>query len=464
MKREAGKKEKENVHKQSVLIVTTLSAFLTPLALSTVNVALPSIGGAFSMNAIALSWVATAYLLTAAMFLLPFGKLADIYGRKRIFYIGTWVFTISSFLLGFSPSGGMLIAFRAIQGIGGAMLFGTGNAILSSVFPAGERGRVFGINVAAVYLGNSFGPFLGGIITHHMGWRWIFFLNIPFGLTIILLSLLKLKTEWADAQSESFDYVGSFVYSLSFLAIIYALSLLPFISGWLFIVSGLLGIAFFIKWEAQTEHPIIHVRLFNKNRIFIFSNIAALINYSATFVIGFLLSFYLQHIRGFTPQRAGIILVSQPIIQAIFSPFAGKISDRVEPRIVASGGMLLTAMGLFLLACIKENTPLMFIIMNLGLLGLGFAFFSSPNTNAIMSSVENRFYGVASATLATMRLLGQIVSMGIAMALFAIYMGRVEIVPLYYPQLLLSIKVTFTVCGFLCIGGIFASLIRGNLR
>lgn len=208
--------------------------------------------------------------------------------------------------------------------------------------------------------------------------EWIFFLNIPFGLTIILLSQLKLKTEWADAQGESFDYVGSFVYSISLLAITYAMSLLPSISGWLLIVLGLLGITFFVKWETKIEHPIMEVRLFKTNRIFIFSNIAALINYSATFAIGFLLSFYLQHIRGLNPQSAGIILVSQPIIQAIFSPFAGRVSDRVEPRIVASGGMVLTAGGLFLLACVNKNTPFMFIVISLALLGLGFAFFCIP--------------------------------------------------------------------------------------
>jgi len=453
-----------NKHKQSVLIVTTLSSFLTPLSLSVVHVALPSIGRAFSMDAIMLSWVSTAYLLSAAMFLVPFGKLADIYGRRRIFFLGTWVFTISSFLLGMSPSGGLLITFRIIQGIGGAMLFGTGVAILSSVFPVGERGRALGINVAAVYLGVSCGPFLGGILTHHVGWRYVFFLNIPFGLIIILLTLWRLRYEWADARGEPFDYVGSFLYSLSLLAILYATSLLPRPSGWGLVVLGILGMTFFVRWELQARHPIMHIDLFMANRIFIFSNIAALISYSATFAIGFLLSLYLQYIRGLNPQSAGIILVSQPIIQAIFSPFAGRVSDRVEPRIVASGGMMLTSAGLFLLASIREHTPFFFIVMSLSLLGLGFAFFSSPNTNAIMSSVENRFYGIASATLATMRLLGQTVSMGIAMALFALYIGRVEIVPCYYPHLLSSIKVTLTIFGLLCIGGVFASLIRGNLR
>ncbi|HOS60051.1 MAG TPA: MFS transporter, partial [Syntrophorhabdaceae bacterium] len=172
-----------------VLIATTLSSFLTPLALSTVNVALPSIGKEFSIDAIVLSWIATAYILSAAIFLLPFGRLADMLGRKKVFIYGTFVFTVSSFLMGVSGGVETLIGYRVLQGIGGAMIFGTGIAILISVFPLGERGKVLGINVAAVYLGLSVGPFIGGLLTQHLGWRSTFLLNEPFGIIIMVFSI-----------------------------------------------------------------------------------------------------------------------------------------------------------------------------------------------------------------------------------------------------------------------------------
>ena len=450
--------------KRSALIVTTLSSFLTPLAASAVNIALPSIGKEFGMDAISLSWVATAFIVTAAMFLVPLGRLADIYGRKRIFIYGTWVFTISSFFLGISSSAHILIFFRALQGVGGAMVFGTGIAILSSVFPLGERGKVLGINVAAVYLGLSFGPFLGGLLTQHLGWRSVFLLNVPFGLIIIIFGVWKLTEEWSGAKGETFDFIGSLVYSLMLLAIMYGFSLLPGVSSVVVILLGIAGVWLFVYLERRVKSPILDVSLFRMNKVFIFSNIAALINYCATFAVGFFLSFYLQYIEGLSPQNAGMILVSQPIVQAIFSPVAGRMSDRVEPRIVASTGMALTATGLFLLAMLKEGSALWFIIASLFLLGFGFALFSSPNTNAIMSSVESRLYGVASATLGTMRLIGQMFSMGIAMLIFTLYMGEVEILPEYYPLLLRSTKVAFTIFGFLCVGGTVASLIRGNVR
>jgi MFS family permease len=206
------------------------------------------------------------------------------------------------------------------------------------------------------------------------------------------------------------------------------------------------------------------VNLFRKNTVFAFSNLAALINYSATFAVGFLLSLYLQYIKGLAEQSAGFILVSQPVVMAVFSPFAGRLSDRIEPRLVASTGMALTAAGLFLLTFLNENTALGFIVAILVLLGLGFALFSSPNTNAVMSSVEKKFYGVASGTLGTMRLTGQMLSMGIAMLIFAVYVGEVQITAQYYPPFLSGIRAAFFIFAVLCFGGVFASLARGRAR
>jgi EmrB/QacA subfamily drug resistance transporter len=453
-----------SVNKRVALLVATLASFLAPFMISSVNIALPSIGREFAIDAVLLSWVTASYLLATAMFLVPFGRIADIYGRKRIFTYGISIYTFSCLLLTISNSAFALISFRFLEGIGSAMILGTGVAILTSVFPLGERGKALGINVTAVYLGLSLGPFLGGFLTQHLGWRSIFLVNVPLGLTIIVLVFWRLRGEWAEAKGEKFDFAGSAIYSLMLITVMYGLSLLPAMSGAWLILIGIFGILAFVKWETRVKSPVLNINLFRNSRVFAFSNLAALINYSATFAVSFLLSLYLQYIKGLTPQGAGLILVSQPIIQAIFSPFAGWLSDRIEPRIVASIGMALTTIGLSLLTFLNEKTALDFIVFSLILLGLGFALFSSPNTNAVMSSVEKKFYGVASAMLGTMRLIGQTLSIGIVMLIFAIYIGRVQITPKYYNSFLMSVEVAFIIFAILCFMGIFASLVRGKVR
>ncbi len=456
--------ENDAVNKRIALLVATLASFLTPFMSSSVNIALPSIGKEFSMDAVLLSWVATSYLLSAAMFLVPFGKIADIKGRKKVFLYGILIYTLSSFLCAVSTSAIMLISSRILQGIGSAMIFGTSVAILTSAFPSGERGKAFGINVAAVYLGLTFGPFLGGLLTQYFGWRSIFIVNVFLGLITVIFVFWKLKGEWAEAEGEKFDFIGSIIYSLSLAAIMYGFSLIPAMPGLLMMLVGIFLLLLFLGWEIKAESPVLDINLFRKNITFAFSNLAALINYSATFAVTFLLSLYLQYIKALSPQNAGLVLTAQPIMMAIFSPFAGRLSDRVEPRIIASAGMALTAISLSLLAFLNEKTALEFIVATLIFLGFGLAFFSSPNTNAVMSSVERRFYGIASATLATMRLTGQMISMGIAMLIFAIYIGKTQITPQHYPLLLTSMKTAFIIFAILCFGGIFASLARGKVR
>lgn len=450
--------------KRLVLLVTTVASFLTPFLGSAVNLALPAISAEFQMTAVQLSWVATAFLLAAAMFLVPFGKIADIHGRKKIFLAGMLVHLISALLSVQAPSAGWLIALRVFQGIGSALIFGNSVAILTSVYPAGERGRVLGINVASVYTGLSSGPFLGGLLTQNFGWRSIFLVSAILSGAIILLTLWKLRDEWVGAQGERFDVLGSLIYGLMLVAVMYGFSQLPSWLGAGLIAVGVVLLVVFIWWESRLESPVLNMRLFRENRVFALSNLAALINYSATYAVSFLLSLYLQYIKGLPPQRAGLVLVSQPIMQALFSPLAGRLSDRVESRVVASTGMALITAGLTVLAFLNADTPQAVIVAILMVLGFGFALFSSPNTNAVMSSVERRFYGVASATLGTMRLAGQMFSIGIASLLFAVVIGKVQITPQYYPAFVISVRTAFGIFAALCFAGIWASLWRGKLR
>ena len=446
------------------MIVATLTSFMTPFMGSSINIALPAIGETFRINAVLLSWVATSYLLAAAVFLVPFGRLADIWGRKKIFTYGVVVLTVSSFLSGISVSVFMLIVFRILQGLGSAMIFATGIAILTSVFPADERGRALGINVAAVYIGLSLGPLLGGLLTQYLTWRSVFFVNVPFGMLIVFIVYRKLKAEWAESKGEAFDMTGALIYGTALVAVMYGVSRLPSArSAWIIFV-GFVGVVLFFMWERRIEHPVFNTTLFTGNRVFAFSCLAALIHYSATFAVTFLLSLYLQYIKGFSPQWAGFVLISQPAVMALFSPFAGRLSDKVEPRIVASMGMSITTFALIPFVFLTEKSSVGLVAANLLVLGIGLAFFSSPNTNAIMGSVDRRSYGLASGSVGTMRLLGMMISMGIATVIFTLFMGRVQVTPEHYPDFIRSVRVAFAVFSVLCFFGIFSSMARGRLR
>lgn len=453
-----------STEKNSTLLVASVASFITPFMGSAINIALPTIGAEFDADAITLSWVATAYLLTVAIFLIPFGRLADIHGRKKIFLFGILLFTLSSLLSGLAPSINILIAFRVLQGIGSAMIFSTAIAIITSVFPQKERGKAMGIAVSAVYLGLSLGPFAGGLLTHNFGWRSIFFFIIPLGLIAIYFVLTKLKNEWAESKGEPFDWGGSVLYAIALFFIMMGFPKLPELLGITYLSTGLLFLFGFIWWELGIKFPVLDLRLFKDNITFRYSNLAALINYSATFAVAFLLSFYLQYFKGLDAQQAGFVLVSQPIVMTIFSPLAGRLSDRIEPRLLSSAGMAISAIGLTLLSFISAETSILHLVLILMLLGLGFGIFSSPNSNSIMSSVERKHLGIASGSLGTMRMVGQMLSMGIAMMLFAYFIGQNKIEAGNLLQLLKSLQTAFIVFAVLCFFGVFASMARGKMH
>ncbi|NTV80331.1 MAG: MFS transporter [Candidatus Aminicenantes bacterium] len=448
--------------RRTALAVSMVSSFLTPFLASGTNVAMPLIGKEFGLSAVALGWVLTSYTLAAAMFLVPFGRLADLVGRKRIFAMGIGVNIAGTVLAALAPSGTVLVLGRAVQGVGGAMIFGTGVAILTSVYPPGERGHALGLNTAAVYTGLSLGPVVGGFLVHAWGWRSVFWATVPIAALALIITLVRLEGEWADARGEGFDLKGSVIFGSGLVALMYGFSRLPSLAGALLTAAGLLALIGFVLYELHIPAPLLDLRLFRHNRIFAFSNLAAFFNYSATSAVAFLMSLYLQYIKGLPPQKAGLVLVAQPVVMALTSPFAGRLSDRSEPRLIASAGMALSAAGLLLFSFVGAGTGFAFIIASLACVGLGFGLFSSPNTNAIMGSVEKKHLGVASAALGTMRLTGQMMSAGMTMMIFALFMGRVPIRPSVYPQFLISVRFAFAFFAALCVAGIFASLARGD--
>lgn len=448
---------------RSALFVATLTSFMGPFMISSVNVALPSIQAELGMNAVQLSWIPTAYLLAMAMVLVPAGRVADIHGRKRIFTAGLVVYTIASTLAALVPTTAWLIALRVGQGIGAAMFVTTGMAIVTSVFPPQRRGRAIGIYVAAVYIGLSVGPFAGGLLVQHVGWRSLFALMLPLGAVSVAVTLRFLKGEWAEARGEPLDIVGSLIYAGAIFALVYGGTALPSAAGALLALGGFVGLVLFARRQSRIAHPVFDVSLFRTNRVFAFSSLAALINYAATFAITFMLSLFLQYIKGLPPQTAGLVLVAQPAVMALFSPLAGRWADRIQPRWIASAGMLLTTLGLVGLLFLHPDVAIGRIVVNLALLGLGFALFSSPNMSAIMGSVAKHQYGIASGATATMRLLGQMISMAVAAVVLAITIGQAAIAPANYPQLLSSLKILLAIFAGMCILGIYFSMARGEI-
>ena len=454
----------EKTLQKSTLIAATVTSFMAPFMLSSVNVAIPAIQHDFGVNAVLLGWIATSYLLATAILLVPAGKFADMYGRRKVFVAGIIVFTLGSFLSIFVPDIEWFLGMRVFQGFGAAMFLTTGMAILTSVFPPEKRGRAIGILVTAVYVGLATGPFAGGFLTQYLGWRSIFVVLFLLGAGSLYGTIRHLKGEWAEARGEPFDISGSILYALSVVCLVYGGTQMPTMMGGLLVLAGCIGLALFFRLQKNTRYPVFEVGLFQNNRTFLFSGLAALIHYGATFGVTFQLSLFLQYIKGMTPQAAGTVLMVQPVMMALFSVQAGKLSDRIEARVIASVGMGLTALGLLYFVFLSPVTPLWLIVGNLALLGFGFALFSSPNMSAIMGSVEPRQYGLASGTVATMRLLGQMGSMTIATVFLALFIGRQEILAGNYSLFLQSMRSCFAFFVVLCMVGIGFSLFRGKVK
>jgi MFS family permease len=313
-----------------------------------------------------------------------------------------------------------------------------------------------------VYAGLSLGPFIGGILTQHAGWRSIFLVNIPLALIVIALTLKCIPEEWTDPKKRRFDLHGAVLYGLMLFGCIYGLTLLPSAAGICLVLAGIAGLGAFVWWERRVQDPIIELSLFSQRPVFLYSNIAALINYAVVFAVGFLLSLYLQYNRGIDPQTTGLILVAQPVVQMLVSPAAGHLSDRIEPRVLATAGMACTAAGLFILMLVSPTTPIAIIIAGLLILGFGYGLFSSPNTNAIMSSVEIHHLGIASGMVSTMRAIGQMTSLAIVMLVFSAVIGTVQITPAVYPQLQQGVNIAFAAFFVISLTGIWASYARGR--
>ncbi|NOQ51466.1 MAG: MFS transporter [Desulfuromonadaceae bacterium] len=447
--------------RSAILFAVCMAHFLMPFMMSAVGIALPDMGREFSASAMQLGLVETTYVLSASIFLLAMGRFGDIHGRRKIFQLGILVFTLIGGLISQAWSIEAVIALRFLQGMGGAMVMATTMAIVVSTFPPNERGKALGIAIASVYAGISCGPFFGGMLVSAFGWRSLFYLVLPLGLITFVVTRLKMQEEWAEAKGEPFDWAGLLIYGPSILLLIAGVSNLS--KGWWawgLLLASNLGLALFIWWESRNRYPILNVALLRDNRTFALSNLAALFNYAATFGVTFFLSLYLQYVKGMGPYQAGTVLITQPIMQTLFSPFCGRLSDRVPAGMVATSGMALCAVGLAVAAGLSADSSLLMVILLLVLLGAGFALFSSPNVSIIMGSVEPRYLGIASGLNSSMRTLGMMTSMMIITLIFSYLMHGQPVTAETQPAFLSSMRLALLIFCGLCVIGIGCSFGR----
>jgi len=444
-------------NKTAVLITLSITSFLVPYMGSSLNLALPELAHAFNLDAKKLGWITSAFLIATAVFQIPFAKIADLFGRKKVFLLGVALFGVSSVACAGAWDFVSLIVFRVFSGLGSAMIFGTNLAILSSTYEASERGKAMGVLTAVVYMALAVGPFLGGILTHYFGWESVFY--IP-GTILIVQAIsvpLLIKREWKEDSSKHFDKRGSLIFGLAMFCFVFGFSEFPHIYAFALVLVGILLFVSFYNYEKHKEDPVFHVRLFGGNKVFTLASIAAFFSYAATTASFFMLSLYLQFVRGFDARDAGLVLVSAAVVQSIVAFFAGSLADKFEPSKISMLGMSLNAIGLFGLFFAELDSSLFFIIPMLLFLGIGIGVFGAPNTKVIMGSVEKKLISQASATVGTMRLSGQAFSMGIAMMSISLFIGNSPIVPENFENFMQSWRLSFIFCATLCIVGAYTS-------
>jgi len=444
------------------LLIVSIASFLTPFMDAVMKVVIPVIGLEFAVDPIILSWFSTSTLLSSALLYLPIGVFGDKRGRLRIFRIGLLIFSVSTFLAGLAPDEYIFLVLRFLQGCGSAAIGTAGVALISGVFPSNERGLALGINVSSVYLGLTLGPVLGGLTTALVGWR-------PLYIAISLMSILALyiSIRYLDAEEllsgGSFDYMGSILLGVSFTSLILGLSLYPADVSRLSLAVFPIATALFIIWEYRVDDPLIDIGSVIRNRLLTFSVLTSILTYSASYGSSFLISVYLQYIMGIDPLVTGLVLISRPVLMALLSTLAGRLSDYIQPKYVVTIGLSLDVASYMMLSLLGMETSLLYIIIALALLGIGSALFSSPNTNAIMGSVEKRFYGLASGFAGTARVYGQTLSMSIISLVFSLYIGGVEVSTIDPGLLISTIDLLFLIFAVIVFIGIFPSILRGDL-
>ena len=446
----------------ATLVVILLTNFVASFAITSLNIAVPHIGVEFGASTTSLTWIVLAFLLVTSVLSIPFGRLSDIRGRGKIFKVGLLLFFVASFLIIFSPNMMTFLFMRILQGVGSAMIFATSTAILVEAFPPNKRGSVLGISIACVYIGSSIGPVLGGFVTSAFSWRAVFVLISAVALASFIMAIVRSpKTESVKNDGETIKTSSVILFVISFgLLMLGIATFMQNIWSYFVLTAGIVLVIIYIKMELRRETPLLEVKLFKGNRVLSFSLLAGILNYAAMFAITYLMSLYLQLARGFTADISGLIMISQPIVQAILSPIAGKLSDKRSPATLASLGMACCAAALLMFAFLNEQTPIPYIITGLLLTGVGIAFFSPPNQNIILGSVSNNYYGIATSLNSAGRAFGQVIGMAVLTIVIRITIGDIPIAEVRPSEFIYNSHISFIVFAAICAIGVFISLQR----
>ena len=444
--------------KNLILIICTILSFFTVFAVNAVTIVIPSIAAEYGMSNIIQNWVTIIFLLVVAVLSVPAGQISGKYGLKKVTILSIILFIIISIVNVLVTSQEQFLVCRFVLGISLAFINVTSMAMIVSVFPPEERGKALGINITGVYVGLSLSPVLGGILDYNLGWRSVVLFGVPFLFAILALLLTKIDEEWSSFENIPLDIKGSLTYGIGMVLFMYGFTILNTAMGIALTVLGIIILIGFALIELREKNPVFDIKFF-KNHKFLSANFASLCAYLATYAVTTILNYHLQYIKGLDSQTAGMILLAAPLCQVVLAPIAGRLSDKFVPQILAAIGMALGTISLFLFSSLSSTTSMEFLFVAMIIYGIGFGLFSPPNTNVIMGSVPPKDTSVASAAVATMRTVGQAMSMGILTLVFAFVMGNVPMIEQYYPLLITSCQITCLICVVLCIASVFASFV-----
>ena len=464
-------------YKWIVLSVTTIGALMAAIDSTIVILGLPDMMVELHADLVEMIWVIMGYILVSTVFLLTFGRIADMLGRVRMYNLGFLVFTIGSALCGLSASATELILARLVQGSGAALMVVNSVALLTEAFPADQRGRALGINAITFAAGGVIGPVLGGFILTAASWRWIFFINVPIGLIGAVWGYLALHEISIRQRGERFDSVGAISFSVGLVSILAALTLgiqFSWTSPPILLLFALFAVmlALFLWWEGRARNPVLDFTLF-RDRVYNFSVLAAMMQSLAMFAVNFLIVFYLQGVRGFDPLRAALLLIPLPVVMSIMAPLSGSLADRIGARVPATIGLLIQGAALIWFTRITPTTSLINIAATLAVMGLGGGLFYSPNTSAAMNAAPPARLGVASGTLATLRQVGMVTSFALSLAVAAgslpqdvmmkLFVGtNVQLGSQPMQAFVIGMHSAFLVSFGLCLIAALISLVRGR--
>ena len=410
--------------KWRVFLIIAVGILISTLDSSILNIANPSIAREFGVELQDIQWVVNAYLLVITATLIFFGRLGDIKGSNRIFTWGFLVFAVGSLGCSMATNLPMLIATRVFQGLGASMMMATGIGIVSNIFPDAERGRALGLTGTIVAMGNMLGPSVGGLLLANFKWPIIFLINIPIGLAGFYLGYRYLPKEYRDAERSSFDLPGTVLLAAAVTSLLLALSgdrLDLYLLG-----ASLMALIALCWWERKAPLPLLDFDLF-RNRTFVVGNLVAVVAYSTHNSVVFLLPFYLEAIQGLSPANSGLIMTTAPIVMAFAAPLAGHLSDRYgSPPITAmSLGLLAGSFALFSL--LRVDSPIIFIMAALAVMGLAMGSFGSPNTSSILGSMPKEKAGYGGGFISTNRNLSYSLGISLSVLLFSLVFDRQSI-------------------------------------